>query len=463
MTTITAPRPALSPVPSAALNGRPGGDTGRPDPRHVPAPRDVSSADPLPLICRRCGSRYDPAPVAICEECLGPLDPFYDRQRALPSRATIEARPASLWRYREWLPFDGLPAHSLDTGCTPLVEAPALARAIGVARAWVKNDSVSHPTLSFKDRVVAAAINAASAFGLGTFGCASTGNLANAVAAHAARAGLPAWIFIPHDLELGKVVGTLVYGAHVVRVRGTYDDVNRLCAQVADHFGWGIANVNLRSYYGEGSKTVAFEIAEQLGWRLPTAVIAPMAGGSLVTKLRKGFAEFHLAGLVNGEIPRLYGAQASGCQPIARLVESRGDRLVPEIPRTIARSIAIGNPADGLTAAAALRETGGWAAAVSDEALVRGIRILAESTGIFTETAGGATVAAALALAQSGHLRPDDEVVLCITGNGLKTVEAVTAALGEAPVIAPRIREVEPLVAAAGVRPEPAPLRAVAH
>jgi threonine synthase len=463
MTTITAPRPALSPAPSAALDGRPGADTGRAGPRHTPAPRASTGADPLPLICRRCGSRYDPAPIAICEECLGPLDPFYDRHRALPSRTTIEARPASLWRYREWLPFNGLPAHSLDTGCTPLVEAPALARAIGVARAWVKNDSVSHPTLSFKDRVVAAAINAAFAFGLGTFGCASTGNLANAVAAHAARAGLPAWIFIPHDLELGKVIGTLVYGAHVVRVRGTYDDVNRLCAQVADHFGWGIANVNLRSYYGEGSKTVAFEIAEQLGWRLPTAVIAPMAGGSLVTKLRKGFAEFHLAGLVDGELPRLYGAQATGCQPIARLVESRGDRLIPEIPQTIARSIAIGNPADGLTAAAALRETGGWAAAVSDEALVRGIRVLAESTGIFTETAGGATVAAALALAQSGHLRPDDEVVLCITGNGLKTVEAVTAALGDAPVIAPRLREVEPLVAAQSARPDRTPLLAAAH
>jgi threonine synthase len=458
MTTITAPRPALSPVPSAALDGRPGADTGRSGPRLVRAPSAATAAEPLPLICRRCGSRCDPAPIAICEECLGPLDPFYDRHRALPSRSTIETRPASLWRYREWLPFNGLPALSLDTGCTPLVETPALARAIGVARAWVKNDSVSHPTLSFKDRVVAAAINAASAFGLGTFGCASTGNLANAVAAHAARAGLPAWIFIPHDLELGKLVGTLVYGAHVVRVRGTYDDVNRLCAQVADHFGWGIANVNLRSYYGEGSKTVAFEIAEQLGWRLPTAVIAPMAGGSLVTKLRKGFAEFHLAGLVDGEIPRLYGAQATGCQPIARLVETRGDQLIPEIPQTIARSIAIGNPADGLTAAAALRETGGWAAAVSDAALVRGIRILAESTGIFTETAGGATVAAALALAQSGHLRPDDEVVLCITGNGLKTVEAVTAALGEAPVIAPRLREVEPLVAAVAGRPDPEPL-----
>jgi threonine synthase len=440
MTTITAPPPAQFTVPS---NGLPSTDA-----RH-PGVRPASGAGPLPLICRRCGSQYDPAPVAICEECLGPLDPLYDPQRTLPSRATIAARPASLWRYREWLPFSGSPVHSLDTGCTPLVEAPALARAIGVARAWVKNDSVSHPTLSFKDRVVATAINAATAFGLDTVGCASTGNLANAVAAQAARAGIPAWIFIPHDLELGKVVGTLVYGAHVVRVRGTYDDVNRLCAQVADRYGWGIANVNLRSYYGEGSKTVAFEIAEQLGWRLPTAVIAPMAGGSLVTKLRKGFAEFRLAGLVEEQVPRLYGAQATGCQPIARLVESRGNQIIPEIPQTIARSIAIGNPADGLTAAAALRETGGWAAAVSDESLVRGIRLLAESAGIFTETAGGATVAAALALAQAGHLRPDDEIVLCITGNGLKTVEAVAPALGDTSIIAPRIRDVDTLVAAA--------------
>src|ERR1700722_16427072 len=374
----------------------------------------IAALAPLPQRCRNCGTTFEPAPEAICGECLGPLEPWYDATgpRLLPDRSIIAAREPSLWRYREWLPFHGQPAFSLDTGFTPLVESPAVAPDIGIDRAWVKNDSVSHPTLSFKDRVVATAINAAVAFGLDTVGCASTGNLANAVAAHAARAGLPAWIFIPHDLELGKVVGTLVYGAHVVRVRGTYDDVNRLCAQVADRYGWGIANVNLRSYYGEGSKTVAFEIAEQLGWRLPTAVVAPMAGGSLVTKLRKGFAEFHLAGLVDGELPRLYGAQATGCQPIARLVESQGDRLIPEIPRTIARSIAIGNPADGLTAAAALRETGGWAAAVSDDALVRGIRILAESTGIFTETAGGATVAAALDLARAGHFHADDEVVL---------------------------------------------------
>jgi threonine synthase len=445
MTTIAPPLPAGP----AAPPDRPLALDGQATATHAVPPSARGGIDPLPLICRRCGARFDPAPIAICEECLGPLDPLYDRLRPLPDRATIAARPASLWRYREWLPFAGTPTLSLDTGCTPLVDAPALARTLGVARAWVKNDSVSHPTLSFKDRVVAAAINAAVAFGLDTFGCASTGNLANAVAAQSARAGLPAWIFIPHDLELGKVVGTLVYGAHVVRVQGTYDDVNRLCAQVADRFGWGIANVNLRSYYGEGSKTVAFEIAEQLGWRLPTAVVAPMAGGSLVSKLRKGFAEFQVAGLVDGPLPRLYGAQAAGCAPIARLVESHGDRIIPELPRTIARSIAIGNPADGLTAAGALRETGGWAAAVSDEALVRGIRLLGESTGIFTETAGGVTVAAALDLARAGHLRPEDEVVLCITGNGLKTVEAVTTALGDAPIIAPRLRDLEPLVRAA--------------
>src|SRR5919106_4137379 len=258
---------------------------------------------PLPQACRLCGASQAPAPVAICEECLGPLEPVYDPDRRLPDAATIASRPASLWRYREWLPFEGEPVLSLDSGFTPLVEAPALARRLGVGRLWVKNDSVCHPSLSFKDRVVASAINAAHAFGLDTVGCASTGNLANAVAAHAARAGLKAWIFIPDDLELGKVVGTAVYGARLVRLRGTYDDVNRLCTQVADRFGWGIVNVNLRGYYGEGSKTMAFEIAEQLEWRLPNAVVAPMAGGSLVTKLQKGFAECLAAGLVDGATP----------------------------------------------------------------------------------------------------------------------------------------------------------------
>jgi threonine synthase len=400
---------------------------------------------PLALTCRLCGATQPAAPVAVCEDCLGPLEPAYDPDRPLPDAATIASRPRSLWRYREWLPFEGEVGLSLDSGFTPLVESPELARRLGVARLWLKNDAVCHPSLSFKDRVVACAINAARALGLDTVGCASTGNLANAVAAQAARAGLPAWIFIPHDLELGKVVGTAVYGPHLVRVRGNYDDVNRLCNQAADRFGWGLVNINLRSYYGEGSKTVAFEICEQLGWRTPTAVVAPMAGGSLVTKLGKGFREFSAAGLIDGQAPRIYGAQANGCAPIVRLVESGGEQIEPVVPDTIARSIAIGNPADGRFAAEAIRSSGGWVAGVSDDDIVAGIKTLAETSGIFTETAGGATVAGAFALARAGRLGPDDEVVLCITGNGLKTVEALAGALPEAPIIAPRLRELEAL------------------
>ena len=424
--------PVLDPPSTVVPSGTAAAASGR-------APR------PLALACKLCGTPHPPTASATCEECLGPLEPVYDSRRALPDARTIAARPLSLWRYREWLPFEGAASVSLDTGFTPLLEAPALARRLGVARVWVKNDAVSHPSLSFKDRVVATALNAALGLGLETVGCASTGNLANAVAAQAARAGLPAWIFIPHDLELAKVVGTAVYNPRLVRVRGTYDDVNRLCAQAADRYGWGLVNINLRGYYGEGSKTMAFEIAEQLGWRLPTAVVAPMAGGSLLTKLDKGFREFSDAGLVAEAVPRLYGAQASGCAPIVDLVERGGETLVPVVPRTIARSIAIGNPADGRFAAGAIRRTGGWAAGVSDAALVDGIRLLAETTGVFTETAGGVTVAAALALAASGRLGPDDEVVLCITGNGLKTVEALGGALPEAPIIAPRIKELEAL------------------
>ncbi len=416
-------------VPAPAADARP----------HAPRPT------PLPLACRLCGAPHAPGPIATCEECLGPLEPVYDPGRRLPDAESIAAREHSLWRYREWLPFEGAPALSLDSGFTPLLDAPALARRLGVARVWVKNDAVSHPSLSFKDRVVASALNAALGLGLDTVGCASTGNLANAVAAQAARAGLPAWIFIPHDLELAKVVGTAVYHPHLVRVRGNYDDVNRLCSQVADRYGWGLVNINLRAYYGEGSKTMAFEIAEQLGWRLPTAVVAPMAGGSLLTKLEKGFREFAEAGLVADAAPRLYGAQAAGCAPIVNLVEQGGEHIAPVVPRTIARSLAIGNPADGRFAAAAIRASGGSAAAVSETALVDGIRLLAETTGVFTETAGGVTVAAALALAERGALRPDDELVLCITGNGLKTVEALQGALPDVPTIAPRIRELEAL------------------
>ena len=399
-----------------------------------------------PLVCRLCGEPAEPQPVATCEHCLGPLEPAYEPARRLPTRAEIERRPRSIWRYAEWLPILGEPVVSLDTGFTPLFESPALAKALGIRRAWVKNDAVSHPTLSFKDRVVAVALNAAKGFGLETVGCASTGNLANSVAAHAARAGLASWIFIPEDLEIGKVVGTAVYGSNLVRVKGTYDDVNRLCAQVADRFGWGIVNVNLRGYYGEGSKTVAYEIAEQLGWRTPDAVIAPMAGGSLVTKIDKGFHDFAKAGLLDGAHPRIFGAQAAGCSPIVNLVQGGGERIEPVVPKTIARSIAIGNPADGRFAAKAISASGGAAAAVTDEELVAGIRLLAATTGVFTETAGGVTVAAALKLAREGALKATDELVLCITGNGLKTIEAVQPTLELAPSIPPKLGAVAALV-----------------
>jgi threonine synthase len=410
--------------------------------------RPGQSLAALPLECASCGRPHDAAPSHVCPHCLGPLEPVYDVDQPLPDRNEIAARPRSLWRYREWLPFTGRPVRCLNAGWTPLIEAPRLASALGVARCLVKHDAGSFPSLSFKDRVVASALNAAHAFGLTVVGCASTGNLANAVAAAAAREGLQAWIFIPHDLEPAKVTASAVFSPRLVRVRGTYDDVNRLCAQVADRFGWGIVNVNLRAYYGEGSKTVAFEIAEQLGWRLPDAVVAPMAGGSLLTKLSKGFGEFLDARLVQGVTPRLFGAQAAGCAPIVRLVERNDDNLVPERPDTIAKSLAIGNPADGRSAARLIRSSGGWATAVSDEGIVAGIRLLAATTGIFGETAAGVTVAAAKSLAASGQLSPDDEVVLCITGNGLKTIDAVVDTLPVPEPILPRLAEVSKLLSA---------------
>jgi threonine synthase len=406
----------------------------------------VAATEPLPLACAHCATEYPPTAQAICGECLGPLEPVYPADRRLPTRSEIAERSPSLWRYREWLPFAGVPLHSLDTGFTPLVEAPRLADRLGVARVWIKNDTVSHPTLSFKDRVVAVAINAAVGLGAEPLACASTGNLAIAVSAHAARAGIPAWILIPEDLEPAKILAALVHGARVIRIRGNYDDVNRLCVQLADRYAWGIVNVNLRAYYAEGSKTVAFEIAEQLGWRLPTAVVAPMAGGSLLTKLHKGFHEFAAAGLVDGPEPRLFGAQAAGCSPIVHLVERGDGKVVPVVPRTVARSLAIGNPADGPRAGAAIRKSGGWARGVTESAIVDGVRLLAETTGIFAESAGGVTVAAAVDLAAAGRLRPDDEVVLCITAHGLKTPDLVPADQFDSPVVNPKLREIQAIV-----------------
>jgi len=402
---------------------------------------------PLPLRCRHCGATFEAQATAICEECIGPLEPEYDPDRTRPDRATIERRPQSLWRYQEWLPFAGEPIHSKEVGFTPLIEVPSLAKEFGVRRLWIKNDAVSFPSLSFKDRVVATAINAARALGLEALGCASTGNLANALAAQATRAGIPAWVFVPDNLEHGKVVGTAVYGTHLIRVRGTYDDVNRLCVLLADRFGWGFVNINLRSYYGEGSKTLAFETVEQLGWTLPTAVVAPMAGGSLVTKVHKGFCEFIADGLVTGDTPRVFGAQADGCAPIVRLVERGSGGIEPEIPNTIARSIAIGNPADGSFAAKIISGSGGWAVSVTDAELVDGINLLAKHAGIFTETAGGVTVAGARSLAKVGRLRHNDDVVLYITGNGLKTTEAVSPVTKQHAAVEPSVGEVEKAVA----------------
>jgi threonine synthase len=391
------------------------------------------------------------APVHVCEFCFGPLEIAYDKQAIAGSisRELITSRPTNLWRYRELLPLNEPPKVGLDVGFTPLVAAPRLAHALGLEELWVKNDSVSYPTLSFKDRVVAMAINKAIEFGLTAVGCASTGNLANAVAAQAAQAGLEAWIFIPEDLEREKIVATAVYGPKLVRVRGVYDDVNRLCAEVADRFGWGLVNVNLRPFYAEGSKTMGYEIVEQLGWRAPTNVVAPMAGGSLVTKLRKAFEEMETYGLAEGTTAtKVFGAQAGGCGPIIEALH-RGDSMVsPVRPNTIAKSLAIGNPADGPFAIQAMKESGGWGESVTDEEIVAGIRLLAETEGIFTETAGGVTVAVARKLVEQGKISRDGATVLCITGNGLKTPGAISDEVDYGPVINARLSEVVELAEA---------------
>ena len=400
------------------------------------------------LRCRLCGHTIEAAPQHVCEECFGPLEVVYDRSviAARLSRERIEARPRNLWRYRELLPLDGEPRVGLDVGFTPLVRAERLGHALGIEELWLKNDAVNHPTLSFKDRVVAVAINRALEFGLHAVGCASTGNLANAVAAQAAAAGLPAWIFIPEDLEREKIIATAVYQPRLIRVKGVYDDVNRLCAEVADRFGLGIVNVNLRPYYGEGSKTVGFEIAEQLGWRAPANVVAPMAGGSLLTKIDKAIHELQDIGLIPEAHTRVFGAQASGCAPVVEALH-RGDLHVqPVRPNTIARSLAIGNPADGPFALKAIRDSGGWAEAVSDDEIRSGIHLLAQTEGIFTETAGGVTVAVAAKLARQKRLGSNGPTVLCITGNGLKTPSAVSEELDLGPVIEARLSAVESLI-----------------
>lgn len=395
----------------------------------------------LGLRCRECGEEYPVTPVHVCELCFGPLEIQYDLVsiRKNISREKIAEGPPSMWRYWDLLPVEGPPLVGKNCGWTPLVRAENLGRALGLRNLWLKNDSVNHPTLSFKDRVVSVALTKAREFGYKTVGCASTGNLANSVAAHAAEGGFESYVFIPADLEQGKVIGTLVYGTHVMAVSGNYDEVNRLCAEAADRYGWAFVNINLRPYYGDGSKTFGYEIAEQLGWKSPDHVVVPCAGGSLITKIYKGLNELSKLGLI-GEVPtRMYAAQAAGCSPITTMIKSQSDVMRPVRPNTIARSIAIGNPADGYYAAETVRKSGGWADDVTDEEVVEGIKLLARTEGIFTETAGGVTVSVARKLAEQGRFGENDCVVLAITGNGLKTQEVVANELGRPTFIQPNL------------------------
>ena len=398
----------------------------------------------LGLKCRECGREYEKGLRAGCEDCFAPLEIAYDYQaiRKALSRDLITSREKNLWRYRELLPLDGEPRVGRVSGGTPLVRAERLGRALGLNNLYLKNDSVNAPTLSFKDRVSAIAINKALEFGLEAVGCASTGNLANSVAANAAAAGVPAYILIPDNLEPSKVSATSIYGARVIAVRGNYDDVNRLCSEIADRFAFGFVNVNLRPFYGEGSKTFGYEIAEQLGWRAPDCVVVPMAGGSLITRIHKGLKEFEQLGLLENEVAtRVYGAQASGCNPIVDAVKRGSRDIRPVKPATVAKSLAIGNPADGYLAAGVIAGSGGYADDVTDRELVAGIQLLAETEGIFTETAGGVTVAVTRKLVEQGRINSNDLTVIAITGNGLKTQEALE--LAPPVVIEPRLKQFE--------------------
>jgi threonine synthase len=379
------------------------------------------------LRCKECGATYELEALYACENCFGPLEVGYNHpssQDAAETRRKIQAGPPSLWRYIDFLPFERRPSTALDAGMTPLVRSRRLAEQLGVGEVYIKNDA-ANPTHSFKDRVVSVALAKAIELGYEVIACASTGNLANAVAAHAAAAGLDSYVFVPADLEEQKILATGIYGTNLVAVRGNYDDVNRLCTELSAVHPWAFVNVNLRPYYSEGSKTVAFEIAEQLGFELPDRVVCPVASGSLFTKIARGFEEWIELGLVEGELPIFNGAQAAGCSPVAEAFEAGYEIVRPVRPSTIAKSLAIGNPADGVFALDVARKTGGAVDHVTDEEIVDGIKLLAETTGIFTETAGGVTTAVLKKLAERGDIEADERVVLCITGEGLKTLDAV--------------------------------------
>lgn len=396
------------------------------------------------LKCRECSRLYPAEAVHVCEFCFGPLEVDYDYKsiKKAISREKVASRPKSMWRFKELLPIEGPPTVGAQVGFTPLVKADRLAEELGVKECWVKNDTVNYPTLSFKDRVVSVALSRARELGFTTVACASTGNLANSVAANAASAGLKSYVLIPADLEQGKVLGSLIFGANVVGIHGAYDQVNRLCSEIAGKYGWAFVNVNIRPYYAEGSKSMGYEIVEQLGWNIPQNVVAPMASGSLLTKIHKSFNELVKVGLVEESEFRVHGAQATGCSPISEAFKSGGDILKPVAhPKTIAKSLAIGTPADGYYAIKTMRETGGSCEDATDAEIVEGIQLLAKCEGIFAETAGGVTVACAKKLVETGKIPRDESVVLCITGHGLKTQEAVNGHCGQPRLIHAKLSE----------------------
>ncbi len=401
------------------------------------------------LKCRECGREYPTEALYVCDFCFGPLEVAYDYDAIgeVVSRETFASRAPNMWRYRELLPIMGKVTVGEQVGYTPLLRAERLARRLGVRECWLKNDTVNYPTLSFKDRVVSVAISRSLELGFKTVACASTGNLANSVAANAAAAGLNSFVFIPSDLEPGKVLGSLVYGTNVIPIKGTYDKVNRLCSEVAGKYKWAFANVNMRPYYAEGSKTMGFEIIEQLGWKLPDNVVVPMAGGSLIVKIHKAFKEFVKLGIVDESPCRIHGAQAENCAPIVNAVKEDTDLIRPvENPNTIVKSLAIGNPADGYYAKQCINETGGYGENPSDQECIEGIKLLGETEGVFAETAGGVTVAAARRLIQSGKIDRDSSVVLCITGNGLKTREVLEGTFSLHEPIHPTLSDVDTLM-----------------
>jgi threonine synthase len=403
----------------------------------------------LGLRCKECGHRAAVAPLHVCEQCFGPYEVEYDyaRMKGKVTRQSIAAGPPSLWRYKDLLPVESSPRTGHFSGFTPLKKAERLGRHLGCSDLWIKDDSCNYPTYSYKERVVSVAITKAIEFGFDTVGCASTGNLANSTAAHAAQAGIRCFVMIPHDLEQGKVLGSLIFAPTMVRIRGNYDDVNRLCTEIADKYGWAIVNVNLRPYYTEGAKTYGFEIAEQLGWRLPRHTIVPTAGGTILPKVYKAYREFIELGLVQDNQPKIYSAQAAGCDPVVKAIHKGTDIIEPQKPHTLAKSIAIGNPADGYYVWHAVKESGGWGESVSDREIVDAIKLLARTEGIWTEPAGGTTLAVTMKLLQQGRIPKNESIVVSITGNGLKTLEAVQDDLPPPAVIEAKLSEFDRIMA----------------